>query len=545
MSAARKNVRAAWRDGARLHAPILAALVAVVAVAVYALTLRHASFRADDFRWIGTVATPEGVEWGRVLSYFYSSVPYPATSFYRPFYSLSVALDYAVWGTDPFGHVLTSVLLHAASAALVALITLELSGRRGAGFLAGLLFALYPTHPFSNNYVSERPNVLAVALSLLALFAYLRFRSGRGRGYLALSLVAFALALMSKETAASVPVVLLAYEVYRRTPWRYTVPLVGAFGPVLAAYFALRFAVLGQFLGGYEDMPKDPTAILPTLARYLGLMLAPYNPNLLGSDYSPTYVVTLIVAIALILSLTLKSNLRNLVLFLAAFFATFLPVVPLFMGFLNAFPGYGRYEWNGPIYLPSAFFCVGLALLISSLDRRMVGWAVAAGVVAFYAVVQPMNNRPWLEASELVRSAQEHPEQLPVSTHDGALVFNYYQPEPGVREYMGYKEAMSPWFRGSPPPPTERDGWLRTQGDIVKINGKTGELQFKTARDTETYSFDRRDLQIRLYGVRAGVRQLSARQTAYVGFVEKDGARVARSVEVYGQAEAVKRERRR
>jgi len=463
------------------------------------------------------------------LSYFYTQVPAAGSSFYRPLYHLWLAFDLQIWGVNPLGHTLNNVLLHAGSAALVALITLELSGRRWAGLLAGLLFALYPTHPFSMNYVMDLPNVLATALYLLALLAYLRYSNGRGRGYLLLSLVAFLLALMSKEIAASLPVVALLYELHRRTPWRALLLPMGAFAAVGAAYFALRYLAIGQLLGGYEGMPRDPAAILPTLARYLGLMLAPYSPNLLGGDYTPLYLATLGAAVLLVVLLASRVEVRALALFAAAFLATFLPIVPLFMGHTRG-PAYGRLEQTQHVYLPSAFLCVGLALLVSSLDLRKVRWAVAAALVAFCAVVQPINNHPWLVASDLVRSAQQHPERLPVSLHKGTFVFPYFLK---LDVYQGYEEAMSPWFRGGPPPADSWRDWPTAEGTVVAVDRGSSVLKLRTAQGPRTFAFDREDLQVRLLGNRAGMGQVKRGHNAEVGFTERDGERVARYVEIY------------
>ncbi len=528
-------------------------LVAAIAVAAYALTLRHASFRADDFKWIEVVATPEGVMWDRVLGSFYS--PGEVTSWYRPLYLLSWALDYAIWGTNPLGYVLTNVFLHAVSAALVALITLELGGRRGVGLLAGLLFALYPTHPFSMNYVGDRPNVLATTLYLLALFAYLRYRDGRGRcGYLFLSLGTLALALLSKEIAISLPAVALIYELYRRTPWREILVPVGALGAMVAGYLVLRYLNLGVLVGGYKNMPSDPEFILPTFGRYLGLMLAPYNPNLLGGDYTPTYVITLLVMVVLILALALRANIRNLALFMAAFLITFLPIIRLFMGWLNGFPGYGQREWNQHVYLASAFFCVGLALLVWNLDRRAIKWTVALGLLAFYAVVQPINNQPWLVASDLVHSAQQHPEQLPVSLYQGAMVFPYGRVQPEERQpyeleftYMNYETAMSPWFRRNPQPLQQEDwrDWSRVQGTLATLDEGSGELEIETEGGLETFVFDREDLQVRLMGELAGLQELEVGKNAIVRFVEQDDDKIARSVEVYEDKKSERAKARR
>jgi hypothetical protein len=527
---------------AKLSIPLLVTLVGAVAVLAYVLTLKHASFRADDYNSISMVATPEGVMWSRVLSYFFSLSPpevWSSQSWYRPLHFFYVALTYEVWGTNPLGYALNNVLLHAASAALVALIALELGAWRWVGLLAGLLFALYPTHPFSMNYVMDVIDVLTTALYVLALFAYLRFAGGRGRGYLLLSLGAFFLALLTKESAVSLPVVVLIYELYRRVSWRRLMLHVGAFGAVTVVYFVLRYLYMGQLVGGYTGMPSDPTAILPTFMRYLGLMLAPYNPNLLNRDYSLVYLLTLLAMCGLIFSLASRTNLRVLAFFLAAFLATFLPYIPLFMGWLNGYPGYGRFEQNQHVYLPSVFFCVGLALLVSSVDRRAIKLSVAVALVAFYAVVQSVNNQPWLVASDLVRSAQRNPEHLPVSGYKGAFVFPYARFPSGEWGYMGYDHATNSWFREVPRAASDdwRD-WRVAQGFVVALDKTSGKLRLETEQGAEEiFTFDRKDLQIRIVGNKGKLRQVKAGNAAYIRFTDRNGQKIARSVEVLPSSE--------
>ncbi|MGI9050979.1 MAG: glycosyltransferase family 39 protein [Rubrobacteraceae bacterium] len=519
----------------KTNVPLLVLTVFGVAVAAYALTLGHASFRADDFDGIKLVATPEGVTWHRALGYFYlpaTDLPIRPDGFYRPLFSLSFALDYAIWETNPLGYTLTNVLLHATSAVLVTLIALKLGGRWMAGLLAGLLFAVYPTHPFSMNYVGDRPDVLASALYLLSVYAYMKFRGGRRRGYLLLALGAFALALLSKEIAVSLPVVVLIYDLYRRGSRREISLSIVSFGAVLAGYLVLRYLNLGTFTGGYKGLPADPTSILPTFARYLGLMLAPYNPNLLGMDYSVTYLVTLLVMIAFVLVLAFRTDLRGFTLFLAAFLVTFLPSVRLFMGWLDGFPGYGRFEQNQHVYLPSAFFCAGLALMIGALSWRRIAWVAAVGLVIFYAGAQQVNNGPWLRASDLVHAAQRNPERLPVSGYEGAFVFLYQQKIPGEPAYMGYGLAMTEWFRGNPTSSNWRD-WPRLRGTIAKLDEDSGTLKLRSGQDFEIFKLGK-GLQIRLAGRPMEPHQLKVGQEVLVGFVAEDGEKIVPSVEVYG-----------
>jgi tetratricopeptide (TPR) repeat protein len=150
---------------------------------------------------------------------------------WHPLTMVSHAVDYAVWGLRPFGHHLTSILLHGWNAALVVLLAVRLLQARGhalskqgmlmAGMVAGLLFGLHPLHVESVAWVSERKDLLAALFYLLGVLSYLRY-AGHAAGAVGLwkdrryltTLLYFVLALLSKPTALSFPFVLLIIDWY-------------------------------------------------------------------------------------------------------------------------------------------------------------------------------------------------------------------------------------------------------------------------------------------------------------------------------------------
>jgi tetratricopeptide (TPR) repeat protein len=156
---------------------------------------------------------------------------------------LSLGLDHALWGMDPAGYHLTSVLLHGLAAALVFLVARRLlaaaladgepgdapgAGATVGAALAALLFAVHPLRVESVAWVSERRDVLCGAFYAGAVLAYLRWVAARAAGeaaarWYAAALLAFALALAAKPMAVSLPVVLLvldAYPLRRLAGWR-------------------------------------------------------------------------------------------------------------------------------------------------------------------------------------------------------------------------------------------------------------------------------------------------------------------------------------
>lgn len=151
---------------------------------------------------------------------------------YQPLSWLSLGADYVVWGMSPFGYHLTSILLHAAGAALFYLSGVLLlssaegeDGRRAplyaAACFGALCFSIHPLRAESVAWVTERRDVLSGVFYFATVLAYLRGparRSGWREHLLPLGL--FVCALLSKAIAISLPVVLLALDLFplRRLP---------------------------------------------------------------------------------------------------------------------------------------------------------------------------------------------------------------------------------------------------------------------------------------------------------------------------------------
>ena len=215
---------------------------------------------------------------------------------------LTLALDHALWGMNPAGYHLTSVLLHAANVLLFSLVAEHLIGRAAPGWTraargiaavtAALLFAVHPLRVESVAWVTERRDVVSGVFLLLTLLAYLAAAEGRSRRlWLSLSLGCYALALMSKSIVATLPALLVLLDVYplrrlgirprawrspaQRSVWLEKIPYV-----VLAAaasVVALAAVRAHGFLTPLAEQPPSARIAMAvhSLAFYLGKTLVP------------------------------------------------------------------------------------------------------------------------------------------------------------------------------------------------------------------------------------------------------------------------------
>jgi Tfp pilus assembly protein PilF len=156
-------------------------------------------------------------------------------SLYRPLTWVTLGFDYLLWGMEPFGYHLTSLLLHTANAVLfyvlvLRLLSLSLSPpasqlfvlRLAAGF-AALLFAIHPLRVETVAWVSARNDVLSAFFFLSAILCYLRAVTVAGayRIWMPAAVVVYALSLLSKAAGIVLPIIFLTLDVYplRRLGW--------------------------------------------------------------------------------------------------------------------------------------------------------------------------------------------------------------------------------------------------------------------------------------------------------------------------------------
>ena len=299
-------------SGARF---LISFVIAVVTFAVYTPALRN-GFVWDDIQyvWQNSFLHSINKEFFRFafLGFHFSN--------WHPLAWISHAVDYSIWGLDPFGHHLTNIVLHSLNSFIVSLLVMRLlrvSSERAknkgfperaralnnryvlmAGAVTGLLFALHPLHVESVAWVAERKDLLCAFFFLLSIRAYTGYRSVLDgettrtsllhafcdREYLLVTGL-FVSALMSKPMAVSLPFVLLILDWY---PFR-RIRSLRTFGIALfekLPLFGLSLlsaivTILAQKAGGAMSLVKPLSVRLLVAARgvvfYLWKMVLPLN----------------------------------------------------------------------------------------------------------------------------------------------------------------------------------------------------------------------------------------------------------------------------
>ncbi len=190
--------------------PIIVLLsLAVAAVYHQAWSFSFVSF--DDLQLIQkNLLVRAGLTW-RGLNWAFVSA-WQENIFFYPLSLVSHMLDCQVYGLNPAGHHLSSVLFHAAAVVFFFLFLERLTGAFWRSALAAGFFAIHPLGAESVAWVAERSNVLCAALMALSLYAYSGYAQNRRKNWFGISLVAFVLALLAKPTAVMMPVILVLLD---------------------------------------------------------------------------------------------------------------------------------------------------------------------------------------------------------------------------------------------------------------------------------------------------------------------------------------------
>ena len=342
----------------------------------------------------------------------FHSLYWMLTSFHasnwHPLTWLSHALDYALWGLNPLGHHLTNIILHGLNTLLVFLLAIKLTTNTqdstmtsskaktshplptliflSAGVTAAL-FGLHPLHVESVVWISERKDLLSASFFLLSIISYVSYTSfptpNRSRWF-PLSILFFALALMAKPMAVSLPIVLLLIDWYplkrlnksnqklllllkEKVPF-FILSLASAIITIIAQYSGGAVGSMEQFPLGLRLMNASRALLF-----YLGKMaypleLSPFYPfpadaHWLGLPYVLSGIVVVLLTLFCLWMIKSKNYLIPIIWFY--FVVTLLPVIGVIQVGIQA--AADRYT-----YLPSLAIFLLAGIGISWIYQKAV-----------------------------------------------------------------------------------------------------------------------------------------------------------------------------
>lgn len=359
--------------GARLSGTVLNVVLASIAVFAAAYVIHQPSLHfgfltswddptyVTDNPWIRGL-TPENIKFAFTTPYF---------SNYLPLHLVSYMVDYSLWGLNPFGFHLQSVVLAALNAVLAFFVVRRLFGSFALGWVAALLYAVHPSHVEAVAWVSIRKDLLSTVFLLLTLILYDEATQGRKLrvAWYAASVATFLLGLWSKMSIVALPLFMLVVDYMRDRQGR-------PFDWKRAIVTKIPYGLLGVWLvivnNQVQVKSEQPYAHQPlqylmvkghAVWMYLGLLTGVLEGRPI---YDPPTLNALDLAGVLILPaifwLAYRRRLRALALGAAWIFVLLIPAL--------AFP-LVTYMADRYLYAPSLGFCWILGAVLIAIASRV------------------------------------------------------------------------------------------------------------------------------------------------------------------------------
>ncbi len=207
--------------------------------------------------------------------------------YYRPIFKIAHSLNYYLCQESPFGFRLGSILIHILNTILLYLILLRLKISQSISLMLVLLWSLLPINLSAVVLISARADLLAAFFILSSLLSLILFLEKGSKGFMALSIVAYALALLSKEISWPFFLVVWIIIKIKNKLKLYNI----GFLLLALGYLFVRFKVVGHvgssisFLRG--EFFVTALSSFAGFSRYLFKFFIPVNLSI--SDAFPKY----------------------------------------------------------------------------------------------------------------------------------------------------------------------------------------------------------------------------------------------------------------
>jgi len=379
----------------------------IILLIVFAVLLAYSNSLAGQFVFDDidqVVNNPAIRHWGNLISAFKGNVwqfregaqflraPVPPP-YYRPLFTVLITIQYQLFGMWVQGWHLVGVALHIGCAIEVFYVSMRLFAKRHVAVIAALLFAVYPIHVESVSWVSGITDPLCGLFFLGSFLLYLGYRSSGSTRFLAGSLVAFALSILSKETGLSLVGLIFVYELIERLATKpgsndrqaqggigrllmVSLRPVAPFLGLVLLYLTSRVLALGRLTwslpyshrGPFTDtlltLPLVALTYILHLIWPVGLSVA-YQTHFVTTPTSGEFLFPATATVLVVIVVFIYRRKISREVWLSAALAI-IPLLPV----LNLGQLYEQYlVFDRFLYLPSIGICCAAALGISRADR--------------------------------------------------------------------------------------------------------------------------------------------------------------------------------
>jgi len=407
---------------------------------------------------------------------------------YRPVAIASFAIDYWLWKLNPMGYHLHNVLIHILNSLLFFFIlVLLLRNNQHLSRLVNqdliilflpIIFAVHPIHTEAVTSVVGRADILATFFVLAAYLTYIKFLEKKYFWFYVISVVSFALALLSKEMAITLIGMIFLHDIFSenfapdetiKQSSGYRLRRLYSHLRYYLGYLAMAGLYMGVRILLFGRIGFDPTrqfffnksvavrffTMLKVIAYYVKSLVIPYPLHVEYGDYSiiklsnslsqpDTFLSLCVLVLLLGLMISLYKYMRLASFGLAFFFLTLFPVshiIPI-----------GALMGERFLYLPSVGFVLLFSVFFSRYQKRFrilssFFLILIVIIVGLFSLVTIRRNVDWRSEHNLWASTVQTTPENHIAHFNLGVV---YSKESRLSEaILHYKKSieLSPAFR--------------------------------------------------------------------------------------------------
>lgn len=308
------------------------------------------------------------------------------SDFYRPVQNLSFMLDTHISNGNTDAFHIDNFLQHFLTCSLIFYLLILLQVNNLLALLLSLFFCVNPLFTHAVVWIPSRGDLLVALFGVASIIFFIRYFNTVNKIFIPASVIAFCIAMFSKETAILIPVIIAAYIRFNDKKRMRSMPVIFLFisyALVVAIYLYARKVVLTGTSGDeFGVMPLIKN--LCTIPEFVAKFFLPFNLSTapVYSVFSTTTGIVLIIAwVGLLYKLKEKINF-SLAIFGLIWFILF--TVPGMMHRLHIGNlGYDYLEHRS--YLPA----VGFVILLASFQNIVLNkkFLLLILLIPLYAII--------------------------------------------------------------------------------------------------------------------------------------------------------------
>ncbi|MFN3531179.1 MAG: tetratricopeptide repeat protein [Candidatus Brocadia sp.] len=408
-------------------------ILAVISAIVFINTLSNTFVYDDSVTIVNNNLIKNWKNFHSIFSFHYFILSGELS--YRPLVTLSYFIDYSLWGLNPLGFHLTNILLQTANTVLFYIFLKQVTRVSALAFISTLLFTTHPIITETVNSISYREDLLTALFLLIAFVLFLRIDEksltrGKFTAYYAGSLFSYFLSLFSKETAVTLPILLVLFNAFYTTSARPLQSVMKRVKGIYIGYFIItgfylfvRFVLFRHVYIRLDQTQQDLFVMFKVVASYIKLLFLPFNLN---ADYVvpsvaagiPSFIISvLFVTITVILLIRLCQNNKQHGFFVLWFFVTLLPVS-------NIIP-IGNIMAERYLYIPIMGFSVVIGILVYKCILKKNFAAICLGtVIIILCIISVHRNGIWRDEFTLWHSTVNRESNSARAHHNLGVVYS-------------------------------------------------------------------------------------------------------------------------